>query len=237
MIDLVLFFRLTRVAASCIHSYCTESDDIDDDSITCGSVVKVMHQDSEYLLHSEEKALKSGSGQQIVTFVHDPATHHSLWTIRPADHSEHGEYPLGKASCQLAEPVKCGSYVRLTHLETQKNLHSHNVKSILSSQQEVSAFGSGDGRGDGGDNWRVDCLESSGRPITSDGKRVLKRGLPFRLYHRDTGKYLGSSKNLEFNVNTCGRNCPIMDHLESFCRKGADNFSVLKISQGIHISK
>ena len=99
----------------------------------------------------------SGSGQQIVTFVNDRATKNALWWIRPAHTGDAREYPPGEATCQLAEPVRCGQTVRLTHVDTMRNLHSHNVKSPLSSQQEVSAFGTGDAKGDAGDDWIVEC--------------------------------------------------------------------------------
>jgi len=86
----------------------------------------------------------------VVTFVKNPGTHNTLWWVRPANHPSEGEYPANQ-TCQLAEPIPCGTTIRLTHLETMKNLHSHGVKSPLTSQQEVSAYGEGDGKGDGGD--------------------------------------------------------------------------------------
>lgn len=156
-------------------------------------------------MNSEDKQLAGGSGQQIVTFVKDPATHNTLWQVRPADHKNNEpekEYP-SHASCQLAKPIPCGTIIRLTHAGTNRNLHSHNVQSILSRQQEVTGYGTGDGLGDGGDNWLVQC-----------NSKYWKRGSVFHLKHIDTGKYLGTSSNTEFNENTCGRNCPIMRHLE-----------------------
>ena len=105
--------------------------------MSCGSAVKLQHKDTNYFLNSEEKQLGNGSGQQIVTFIKDNASHNTLWLVRPADHSFEAEYPKD-ASCKLAEPVKCGDVVRLTHLRTNRNLHSHHVESILSRQQEVT---------------------------------------------------------------------------------------------------
>ena len=46
-------------------------------------------------------------------------------------------------------PVKCGQTVRLMHLSTRRNLHSHHFQSPLSHNLEVSAFGE-DGEGDEG---------------------------------------------------------------------------------------
>jgi hypothetical protein len=41
------------------------------------------------------------------------------------------------------KPVACGSVVRLQHLQTHLFLHSHNFRSPLSNNQEVSCFGDG----------------------------------------------------------------------------------------------
>ena len=203
----------------------------EDNAVTCGSVVKFQQSDTNYYLNSETKSLNTGSGQQLVTFVQDPATHNTLWRIRPANHDFEGlEYPPTtddtSSACQLAQPIPCGSMIRLTHLNTNRNLHSHGVESVLSKQQEVTAYGEGDGEGDGGDNWKVTC----------EGKFWLV-DQPFRLWHVDTQKYLGTAKTLEFNRDTCGSQCPIMNHLEAFCRKSADTYSLLKVTQGVHLSK
>ena len=47
------------------------------------------------------------------------------------------------------QPIKCGQTIRLMHLQTRKNLHSHHFQSPLSHNLEVSAFGE-DGEGDEG---------------------------------------------------------------------------------------
>ena len=51
---------------------------------------------------------------------------------------------------------ECGQKIRLEHLTTARNLHSHHFSSPLSNSQEVSAFGD-DGDGDTGDVWTVVC--------------------------------------------------------------------------------
>ena len=53
-------------------------------------------------------------------------------------------------------PIKCGSTLRLQHLATKRNLHSHYFQSPISHNQEVSAFGE-NGQGDEGDHWSVVC--------------------------------------------------------------------------------
>jgi len=43
-------------------------------------------------------------------------------------------------SC-FSEPVRCGTKIRLEHIQTGRNLHSHLFSSPLSGHQEISAFG------------------------------------------------------------------------------------------------
>lgn len=137
------------------------ADDGEDTAVTCGSVIKLTHVHSgvgKYFLFSEDIAMHGGSGQQIVTWMKGkPESTQALWMLRPANHNEDDgkrEYPTNAVelnTCgKAAEPIKCGSIIRLSHLATKKNLHSHAVKSPLSNQQEVSAFGQGDFKGDQG---------------------------------------------------------------------------------------
>lgn len=54
--------------------------------------------------------------------------------------------------------MACGSVIRLQHLQTRLFLHSHNFRSPLSSNQEVSCFGDGE-EGDEGDLlYLVGCM-------------------------------------------------------------------------------
>lgn len=41
------------------------------------------------------------------------------------------------SSVEAGEPVMCGATVRIGHLQTERNLHSHLFSSPLSNQQEV----------------------------------------------------------------------------------------------------
>ena len=52
--------------------------------------------------------------------------------------------------CFHRNPVKCGQTIRLTHVATKRNLHSHRFSSPLSRNLEVSAFGE-EGEGDEGE--------------------------------------------------------------------------------------
>lgn len=209
----------------------------DDALVTCGSVIKLRspqrQSDATYHLFSEDIQMHGGSGQQIVTWLkNEPSRLKALWMVRPKHHTEDGrEYPAEPANqkdtcTSAAEPVKCGSIIRLTHLATQTNLHSHGVKSPLSKQQEVTGFGQGDAKGDAGDNWRVEC----------SGKH-WKKGASVRLQHVDTGAYLGGSRQATFNSNNCGHGCPVLGHLEAFARKSKDELSVLEADLGMYMHK
>ncbi|XP_025903710.1 stromal cell-derived factor 2 [Nothoprocta perdicaria] len=86
------------------------------------------------------------SGQQSVTGVSAADDGNSYWRVRGRT----------AAVCERGAPVRCGQAIRLTHVGTGRNLHSHRFTSPLSGNQEVSAFGE-DGEGDYLDDWTVVC--------------------------------------------------------------------------------
>ena len=141
-------------------------------AVTCGSTVKLMNGHHKVRLHSHDVKYGSGSGQQSVTGTVIKEDVNSHWTIKGPD---------DKQFCMRGEPVECGQKIRLEHLSTHRNLHSHHFSSPLSSNQEVSAFGD-NGRGDTGDVWTVMC---EGDYWTRDDSMMLK--------HVDTGMYLAAS--------------------------------------------
>lgn len=97
-------------------------------------------------LHSHDVKYGTGSGQQSVTATEQQEDINSHWLVKAA---------TGK-TCLRGEPVACGSVIRLEHVDTKKNLHSHHFQSPLSGNQEVSCYGN-KGEGDSGDNWTVVC--------------------------------------------------------------------------------
>ncbi|XP_051888063.1 stromal cell-derived factor 2-like protein 1 [Pristis pectinata] len=118
--------------------------------VTCGSVVKLLNNRHNVRLHSHDVKYGSGSGQQSVTGVSASDDSNSYWTVR-------GKPGQG---CQRGIPIKCGQSIRLTHVNTGRNLHSHHFVSPLSGNQEVSAFGE-NGEGDDLDVWTVQCSGTS----------------------------------------------------------------------------
>ncbi|XP_064209346.1 stromal cell-derived factor 2-like protein 1 [Anguilla rostrata] len=123
-----------------------ESREAESGFVTCGSLVKLINTRHNVRLHSHDVKYGSGSGQQSVTGVEAADDANSYWRIR------------GKPSsvCQRGVPIRCGQAIRITHMTTGRNLHSHHFTSPLSNNQEVSAFGE-NGEGDDLDVWTVQC--------------------------------------------------------------------------------
>uniref|UniRef100_A0A8C5N367 Stromal cell derived factor 2 n=1 Tax=Leptobrachium leishanense TaxID=445787 RepID=A0A8C5N367_9ANUR len=123
-------------------------------AVTCGSVIKLLNTKHNVRLHSHDVRYGSGSGQQSVTGVTSVDDGNSYWRIRGQTYTV----------CERGAKVKCGQSIRLMHVNTGRNLHSHHFSSPLSGNQmlrspgfaEVSAFGD-DGEGDILDDWTVLC--------------------------------------------------------------------------------
>jgi dolichyl-phosphate-mannose--protein O-mannosyl transferase len=189
-----------------------------DKPVTCGSAIKLTHIESgaKHYLSSENKNLGSGSGQQIVTWIPTKSQTSALWWLQESNDAD---------TCKPGTPIRCGEKIRLTHLETKRNLHTHGIPSPLSKQQEISGFGE-DGKGDTGDDWIVEC-----------STKLWMRDQQVRFFHVDTQKYLAGSANVKFTAQNCGHNCPILHHLEAFGRKQKDDYSFVKVEMGVLLSQ
>ncbi|KAL7540090.1 hypothetical protein ACHAXR_012577 [Thalassiosira sp. AJA248-18] len=165
--------------------------------VTCGSAIRLLHWNTKkYFLKSQANRKLQTSGQQIVTLDTaggDPSA--MLWQIREAHNT---------TTCKSGQAIKCGDDIRLTHIGTGKNLHSHGgFRAPLSpSNSEVSAFEGGDT----GDNWRVLCL-------TGDGQELWQSDSLVRFMHVDTNRWLSSSSKMKFNQSNCPH-CPLHGELE-----------------------
>ncbi|XP_077097729.1 stromal cell-derived factor 2-like protein 1 [Siphateles boraxobius] len=141
----VISVFLGFILACFMFAQCGASD-LDSSYVTCGSLIKLMNTRHSVRLHSHDVKYGSGSGQQSVTGVDSAEDANSYWRIR------------GKPDrvCQRGVPIRCGEAIRITHMKTGRNLHSHHFSSPLSNHQEVSAFGE-NGEGDDLDVWSVQC--------------------------------------------------------------------------------
>ncbi|XP_046606702.1 stromal cell-derived factor 2 [Neodiprion virginianus] len=149
--------------------------------VTCGSVLKLLNIGSNVRLHSHSIKYGTGSGQQSVTATEIQEDGNSHWLVK----AETGK------QCIRGKPIKCGDIVRLEHLSTKKNLHSHHFSSPLSGNQEISAYGDEKGEGDTGDDWLVVCQSE-----------FWERDNPIMLKHIDTNVYLSSSERTYGNPIT-----------------------------------
>jgi len=176
------------------------------DDVTCGSVLKLVNKSYGIRLHSHEVTYGSGSGQQSVTGFRGETDSNSYWWLKgPAS-----------SGCTRGDSIKCGEDVILTHINTMKNLHSHNFRAPLSKNQEVSAFGN-DGAGDEMDTWTVVCAYQTWR---RDGAVKLK--------HKGTNKYL--------SVSGQQYNRPIHGQMEVVAQSGTGGASDWKAAEGVYVS-
>jgi predicted acylesterase/phospholipase RssA len=146
-----------------------------DTPVRFGAQLALRHHATGRALHSHQVNYThpGTSGQQQVT-CYAGLDANNEWLVKPA----HGQ-PAGS---RAGNPVAHGDIVRLEHVGTRRNLHSHTgFPSPLTGQQEVTCFGE-KGIGDGNDDWRVE-VESGG--VWSAGSRV-------RLIHVPTNVALHS---------------------------------------------
>jgi dolichyl-phosphate-mannose--protein O-mannosyl transferase len=198
----------------------TVSSTVANDPVTCGSVIKIIHKETGHHLHSHPIAWGSGSGQQSITTTGSNNDAGSLWIVKEASTS--------RSSCDVGAPIKCGDLIRLEHVSTGKNLHSHLFRAPLSGNQEVSGFGGENAEGsDSGDNWKIIC---------DSGDSYWGRGSPVSFSHADTSKYLFSSGAAKFTASNCGQGCPIMGQNEVSAGPARDVKSRWETGQGIYFS-
>ncbi|CAN9501130.1 unnamed protein product [Ophioblennius macclurei] len=171
--------------------------------VTCGSVVKLLNVKHNVRLHSHDVRYGSGSGQQSVTGVSAVEDSNSYWSVRGTR----------ETPCHRGTPVKCGQTIRLTHVNTGRNLHSHYFASPLSSNQEVSAFGE-EGEGDHLDEWTVQC-----------GGTVWRREEAVHFRHKATEALLSVTGE------QYGR--PIHGQTEVHAMTGAGQHSLWKAMEGV----
>ena len=192
---------------------------IESKTITYGSSLRIQNTITKYYLSSFGMNWSTGSGLQIVTAVQSDKDINSLFTIKEGD-----TYPV-KIN---GDPVLCGEVIRLEHIATGKNLHSHDFKSMVTNSQEACAFGE-DGNGDVNDNFRITCYKQNDND-TITGKTE------FFLQHVPTEKWLYINyKTSMFNDGNC-RGCPIRGQREVSLTSKKDKQCLWKVIGGIIFS-
>ncbi|MCQ2818575.1 MAG: hypothetical protein MJ252_15005 [archaeon] len=186
--------------------------------ITCGSTLRIQNVLTKYFLSSYSMAWSTGSRLQLVTAAKEQDKYESLFTIKEADNE-----PM----CATGEPIKCDSIIRLEHVVTRRNLHTHPFKSFLDVGQEVCAFGE-EGEGDVNDNFKLICYKNEGD--------IVKGKTQFFLYHMGTQKYLAINyRNSMFHDGNC-RNCPINGQREVIGTDKKDKQCLWTVNGGILFS-
>ena len=192
---------------------------IESKTITYGSSLRIQNIMTKYHLSSFGMNWSTGSGLQIVTAVQSDKDRNSLFTIKEGE-----TYPT-KIN---GDPVLCGEVIRLEHISTGKNLHSHDFKSFVTNSQEACAFGE-DGNGDVNDNFRISCYKQNDNE-TITGKTE------FFLQHVPTEKWLYINyKSSMYNDGNC-RGCPIRGQREVSLTGKKDKQCLWKVIGGIIFS-
>jgi len=134
------------------------------------------------LLHSHVQRYPSGSEQQQVT-VYGYKDANNEWYIKKP-------WVERQVPSNEIEYVKDGDVIRLVHAETQRNLHSHDIKAPVSKRvNEVSGYGNST-IGDANDLWKVEIVSDQ---YDSKSKTIHALFTTFRLRHVQSGCLLQSS--------------------------------------------
>ncbi|XP_070577332.1 protein O-mannosyl-transferase 2-like [Ptychodera flava] len=153
-----------------------------------GSIITLKNQrPAGGLLHSHWHLYPEGSGamqQQITAYTHKDEN--NKWIIKRFDRDpEKGDMQ------KPVEYVKNGDFIRLEHLVTRRNLHSHREPAPLTPRhQQVTGYGE-DGIGDVNDIWKIEIIDGP------DNVYIKTVRTTVRLIHYVTGCALHShSKTL-----------------------------------------
>lgn len=165
-----------------------------------------------YVFSIKPTSTESSGGkteQQVTLYPHIDSNND--WRIILAKDSGHPETEWADEPLQY---VTAGSKVRLRHIITDKNLHSHDFRPPVSDvdfQNEVSAYGMTGFIGDANDDWFVE-IEHGDKSDKESSQRLRTLRTVFRLKHAMTGCYLFSHKvklpdwGFEQQEVTCNKN-------------------------------
>lgn len=141
------------------------------------------------LLHSHVHSYPAGSTQQQVTCYHykDENNH---WAVLPR---------WDEPKYNPNEPIRYvvdEDVIRLSHVPTTRNLHSHPIPApVTKLQNEVSCYGSGT-VGDSQDYWVVEVVDDIRAGSKEKGQRIRSLTTRMRLRHLDSGCYLRAANSV-----------------------------------------
>lgn len=186
--------------------------------ITYGSSLRMQNIITKYYLSSFNLNWSTGSRLQIITGIKEDYEQESLFIIKEGE-----TYPVK----ENGEHVKCGDIIRLEHVQTGKNIHSHEFPSFVTGAQEACGFGE-NGNGDVNDNFEIICYKWNEKDIKGETQ--------FFLQHVPTKKYLFMDyKKSLFNDYNC-RGCPIRGQREVSLTGNKDKQCLWQVVGGILFS-
>ncbi|KAH9853332.1 glycosyltransferase family 39 protein [Lenzites betulinus] len=161
--------------------------------VAIGSEVTFRHVNTQGgYLHSHAHSYPAGSKQQQIT-LYPHRDSNNEWRIVNAT------APGDPYTAWQEDDIKYiadGARVKIRHIQTEKSLHSHDIRPPVSDvefQNEVSGYGIPGYAGDANDDWIVEIHKGDKRDKESS-KRLRTLRTHFRLRHPMTGCYLFSHK-------------------------------------------
>jgi dolichyl-phosphate-mannose-protein mannosyltransferase len=138
------------------------------------------------LLHSHVNQYPGGSEQQQVTCYHHNKDINNDWMIlKPRKEQVYN-------NITEVEFVNNGDTIRLIHLNTGRNLHSHEIAAPVTNVHfEVSAYGN-QTLGDDNDYWVIEVVSD----IHTKTNRIRSLTTSLRLRHKVIGCYLRSANRV-----------------------------------------
>ncbi|KAJ8472792.1 hypothetical protein ONZ51_g8290 [Trametes cubensis] len=159
--------------------------------VAIGSEITIRHVNTQGgYLHSHPHSYPGGK-QQITLYPHRDSNNE--WRIVNA--TAEGD-PYTSWMDEDISYIPNGARVKIRHIQTDKSLHSHDVRPPVSDvdfQNEVSGYGIPGYAGDANDDWIVEIYKGDKRDKESF-KRLRTLRTQFRLRHVMTGCYLFSHK-------------------------------------------
>lgn len=138
------------------------------------------------LLHSHVQTYPEGSEQQQITTYHHKDANNEWRVETPRDREAYN------ANTSDVELLKHGDTIRFIHLNTGRNLHSHQIPAPLTKgDHEVSCYGNLT-IGDNKDHWIVEIYDNFG---PGDNKVVHPLTTTVRFKHEVLGCYLSGKGN------------------------------------------
>jgi F0F1-type ATP synthase membrane subunit c/vacuolar-type H+-ATPase subunit K len=138
-----------------------------DSRVRYGSKVALKHNMTGRFLRYGHSAVKSGSSGQGLVYC-------ASWNITDEDWWQVQGGPEGQV-------VQFGSTIRLKHIGTGHHLHSHNHRSPVTGQQEVSGFSGCDNN----DNWVVEKWDGPGNEWSRDCSFSLRHSSGVKLHSHE----------------------------------------------------